>query len=369
MLEYFVEGMDCANCVRKVERMVATLPGAAEVKTSFNKQTLELRLDEQRTPRTQLEANLKSLGYAPSLRGGDVQGRAPHPDTGRDHAHAHDARTPAAEMGKPWYATGQGQLVVGSGVLLALAFTFSFIEPKFSVYGYVAATLLGSWPLLKKAVASARFGDVFSINLLVSLAAIGAVMIGQAAEGAVVVFFFAVGELLEGVAAGRARAGIQLARRADTQNRAAAGRRPGPRNRRRQLRIGQQVQVRPGDRVPADGRILAGTSSLDDSPLTGESVPVLKSVGDSVYAGSINQQRRADGGGRKKRPATTPSPASSTSSRKPKPAKRPPPASSTASAAPTRRAWWWPRRWWPACRRCCWVSRGTPGSTRPSPCC
>jgi len=65
-LEYFVDGMDCASCVQKVERMVATLPGAAEVKTSFTKQTLQLTLDETQTPRRTLEVNLRSLGYTPS---------------------------------------------------------------------------------------------------------------------------------------------------------------------------------------------------------------------------------------------------------------------------------------------------------------
>ncbi|GAA4010108.1 heavy metal translocating P-type ATPase [Deinococcus rubellus] len=292
IFEYFVEGMDCANCVQKVERMVAALPGTAEVRTSFNKQTLELRLDEQQTPRARLEANLKSLGYVPSLRGSQAQPgpqhEHPHGEAGHDHAHD-PGHTHEAEPGKAWHATGQGKLVVGSGVLLALAFAFSFIEPGFSVYGYVAATVLGVWPLLKKSIASTRFGDYFSINLLVSVAAIGAVLIGQAAEGAVVVFFFAVGELLEGVAAGKARAGIQaLAALAPKTALLLEGGQVRE-VKADTLSIGQQVQVRPGARVPADGRIISGASSLDDSPITGESVPVDKGVGESVFAGSINQ--------------------------------------------------------------------------------
>ena len=124
--------------------------------------------------------------------------------------------------------------------------------------------------------------------MLVSLAAIGAVAIGEAAEGAVVVFFFAVGELLEGVAAGRARAGIQaLAALAPKTALLLDGAQPRevPAD---ALQVGQTVQVNPGARVPADGTILTGTSSLDDSPVTGESVPVVKGPGDAVYAGSIN---------------------------------------------------------------------------------
>ncbi|GMA16668.1 cadmium-translocating P-type ATPase [Deinococcus metallilatus] len=297
-LTYFVDGMDCASCVQKVERMVATLPGTADVKTSFTKQTLSLDLDETQTGRATLERNLKALGYTPSLlqqpKSTVPQAEAvKHDQSGHDHTghhhhdhagHVHEAPRP----GQPWYASGQGKLVVTSGVLLALAWLFGFIEPRFATYGYIAATLLGVWPLAKKAVASARLGDPFSINMLVSLAAIGAVLIGQAAEGAVVVFFFAVGELLEGVAAGRARAGIQaLAALAPKTALLVEGgsTREVPAD---VLAVGQTVQVNPGARVPADGTILTGTSSLDDSPVTGESVPVTKSAGDSVYAGSIN---------------------------------------------------------------------------------
>ncbi|QLG13437.1 cadmium-translocating P-type ATPase (plasmid) [Deinococcus sp. D7000] len=300
-LTYFVDGMDCASCVQKVEQMVGRLPGTAEVKTSFSKQTLRLELDETQTPRTVLEKNLKALGYTPSLleTAQSAQSRAAsdhhdhsehaghdHTDHGgHDHAgHVHEV-LPA---GTPWYRGKQGKLVITSGVLLALAWGFGFIEPGLSVYGYIAATVLGVWPLAKLAYASARLGDPFSINMLVSLAAVGAVLIGQAAEGAVVVFFFAIGELLEGVAAGRARAGIQALsalapKTALLMENGVAREVPAD-----TLQVGQTVQVRPGGRVPADGTILSGTSSLDDSPVTGESMPVSKTVGDPVFAGSIN---------------------------------------------------------------------------------
>ncbi|CAM3448160.1 Lead, cadmium, zinc and mercury-transporting ATPase [Deinococcus saxicola] len=292
-LIYLVDGMDCASCVQKVEQMVDRLPGTADVKTSFAKQTLRLQLDEGQTSRSVLEKNLRSLGYTPSLLETvqSAQSKAaldtsdPSGHGEEDHAgHVHEV-LPA---GMPWYRGKQGKLVISSGILLALAWGFGFIEPRLSVYGYIAATVLGVWPLAKQAYASARLGDPFSINMLVSLAAIGAVAIGQAAEGAVVVFFFAIGELLEGVAAGRARAGIQalsalapktalLIEDGNTREVPADS-----------LQVGQTVQVRPGGRVPADGIITAGTSNLDDSPVTGESMPVSKTVGDSVFAGSIN---------------------------------------------------------------------------------
>ena len=297
-LTYLVQGMDCANCVRGVERMVAGLPGTSAVQTSFTRQTLSLALDETRTSRTVLEGNLRALGYVPSLRAGaePAATSSPHGDhdhAGHDHGDGHDhgghGHTHEAPVpGQAWYAGAQGRLVLGSGALLALAWVFGFFEPALATWGYVAATLLGVWPLARRAWASARLGEPFSINMLVTVAALGALLIGEAPEGAVVVFFFAVGELLEGVAAGRARAGIQALaaltpRTALLLEGGEAREVPAA-----DLTVGQTVQVRPGDRIPADGTILSGRSGVDDSPVTGESVPVFKETGDTVYAGSIN---------------------------------------------------------------------------------
>ena len=284
-LDYFVEGMDCASCVQKVERLVGTLPGTAEVSTSFSRQTLRLQLDETRTPRAALEGHLRSLGYAPALLG------APESPESAEGAHAHGHPHEAPAGGRPWYAGGPGRLVLGAGALLALAWVLGFVVPPLASAAYTAAALLGCWPLARQAWASARLGEVFSIQLLVGAAAIGAVLIGQAAEGAVVVFLFALGELLEGVAASRARAGIRslAALTPDTalllEGGAGGTVREVPA---RLLRAGQRVQVNPGARVPADGQIVAGESSLDQSALTGESLPVLRGPGDPVYAGSIN---------------------------------------------------------------------------------
>nr|WP_281378295.1 heavy metal translocating P-type ATPase [Deinococcus budaensis] len=277
-LRYRVDGMDCASCVQKVERAVSRLPGTEGVQSNFGTQTLRLRLDETQTPRSELERQLRALGYVPHRL--LAQAAAPTADA--------EGKTPPASRPTPWYATGQGRLVVGSGALLAAAWALSFAFPALGAWGYVLATLVGVGPLARRALASARLGEPFSINTLVTLAALGALLIGEAAEGAVVVFFFAVGELLEGVAAGRARAGVQalISLTPRTALRLSGGEvREVPAA---SLRVGERVQVRPGARVPADGVIEAGASALDDSPVTGESVPVEKGVGDPVYAGSVN---------------------------------------------------------------------------------
>ncbi|WP_424952802.1 heavy metal translocating P-type ATPase [Deinococcus sp.] len=268
-LDYFLEGMDCPTCVRKIEGALQRLPGASGSRTNLTTQTLSLTLDESATSRKVLERTLRGLGHEPKLLGGE-------------------AGTPQGHESSPWFATAQGRLVLSSGALLLLAYAFGLLGPRLSPWGYLTATLLGVAPLTRKAYAAARAGDPFSINTLVTLAALGALLIGQAAEAAVVVFFFAVGELLEGVAVGRARSGIRALGAAAP--RTALVLREGqvfelPVE---SLKVGTLIQVRPGDRLPADGVIIEGASSLDDSPVTGESVPVLKTAGMEVYAGALN---------------------------------------------------------------------------------
>jgi Cd2+/Zn2+-exporting ATPase len=121
-----------------------------------------------------------------------------------------------------------------------------------------------------------------------TIAAIGAVTIGATEEAAMVVFLFLVGEMLEGVAASRARASIQgltnlipktalLLESGQTREVQAS-----------ELKVGSEVLVRPGDRVPADGIIINGESEINEAPVTGESVPKRKRVEDKVFAGTIN---------------------------------------------------------------------------------
>jgi Cd2+/Zn2+-exporting ATPase len=121
-----------------------------------------------------------------------------------------------------------------------------------------------------------------------TVAAAGAIIIGAAEEATVVIFLFAVGELLETFAAGRARAGIKAL--IDLAPRVARIERNGQVRELpvEQLQLGDIAVVRPGDRVPSDGEVIEGQSEVDEAPVTGESTPVAKAVGDKVYAGSIN---------------------------------------------------------------------------------
>ncbi|MBX6741109.1 MAG: cadmium-translocating P-type ATPase [Acetobacteraceae bacterium] len=293
--------MDCASCVAKVEGALARMPGISAIEVNLMAERLALRLDPAAGPSTTPEAverQLAALGH-PATRLPQRDAPAAHAareEAAEDHArgeppiHAHgDHDEDAAAAGKRWWQTAKGRLVLGLGALVAAAWSLSHLLPREAYWFYLAATLIALWPFGRRAVALARAGNPFSIETLMGVAAIGAVAIGAAEEAAIVVFLFALGELLENVAAGRARAGIRalvaLVPRTARRERADGAVEEVPAER---LRIGDVVLVRPGDRVPCDGEILEGRSALDESPVTGESLPVPRGPGEPVLAGSVN---------------------------------------------------------------------------------
>jgi Cd2+/Zn2+-exporting ATPase len=194
-------------------------------------------------------------------------------------------------LDKRWYQTAKGTLVIGTGLLLAAATAVKLLaSEQVALWAFVAACLIGVAPIAWRALSALRAGIPFTIEGLMTIAAIGALFIGAAEEAALVVFLFAVGEVLEGVAADRARASIRAL--ANLVPKTALVEENGVTREvdAASLEIGQLVLVRPGDRIPADGTIAEGTSGIDESPVTGESMPKTKGPGDAVFAGSINAE-------------------------------------------------------------------------------
>ena len=269
--QWQVSGMDCGSCAGKVRGAVERLPGVSDVVISIMGERLSLRLDEAQTPRDGVESAVRALGYG-------IAATTSAPTTAR-----------AEQEAEHWYHTGKGQLVLGTGGLLLAAWSVTLFAPApVATWAFVLACLMGLAPVARQAVASLRAGLPFTIEMLMTIAALGALVIGAAEEAALVVFLFAVGEVLEGVAANKARNGIRALARlipktaflvhGDHLHEVPA----------ESLVPGQVILVRPGDRIPADGLILEGLSEVDDSPVTGESIPVRKGPGAEVFAGSIN---------------------------------------------------------------------------------
>jgi Zn2+/Cd2+-exporting ATPase len=333
-LKYLIAGMDCADCARKIEGVVNKTPGASNPKVNFTAEKLSLNLDESITPRAELERRITAIGYKPTLAVGygpvvenDHSSHSDHDDhAGHDHAgheghdhsshddhedhsghdhskheseiaaapgfdpHAgHDHAADIKELDeKAWWQTRSGRLVVISAAVFLFAFLISLVNHDLGRYAYIAATLVNLYPVATRAWAGVQYGNPLGINTLATIAALGALGIGEVAEAAVVLVLFNIGELMESIAAGKARSGIKALAKLTPKNAFVIQDGNTTEVTAEGLKVGQTVLIKPGARVPCDGTIQKGSSALDDSPVTGESMPVNKTVGEAVFAGSIN---------------------------------------------------------------------------------
>ncbi|WP_296244322.1 MULTISPECIES: heavy metal translocating P-type ATPase [unclassified Psychrobacter] len=280
-MQYRIEGMDCASCVGKIETALARMSGVTDVQVNFATEKLELTLaPDATTQRSDVEKTIKRLGFGIT----DYADKKTAADTSSDDNHQD-----ALLAEKRWWQTLKGKQVVGLGILMSVAYAISLLSPAYGVWVFAVAVLAGVYSFARKAAVLAMSGSPFSIEMLMSVAALGALIIGEAEEAAAVVFLFSVGELLESVAADRARAGIRALASLVPKTAVLLDAQGGQRNvPAASLQVNDMVLVRPGDKVSADGVITQGTSSLDDSPITGESIPVVKALGEKVFAGSIN---------------------------------------------------------------------------------
>jgi Zn2+/Cd2+-exporting ATPase len=148
----------------------------------------------------------------------------------------------------------------------------------------------GGLPILRDALAELRRGKL-SIDALMGMAAVGAALVGRPLEGAILILLFSISNLLESYAMGRTRDAVArlVELKPEVATLARSDGSPGERVRADELRPGARILVRPGERLPADGVVRSGRSSVDQAPITGESTPVAKSDGDEVYTGTINQ--------------------------------------------------------------------------------
>ncbi len=288
-----VDGMDCAACSTKIETAVSRVPGVTEVTSSFTSGVMSVGHTGE-VPKLAIERAVVNLGYPIAPTGGRATIAATHnQDSGVDQAGRDRGKEGAPEHldlgGGPWWKSRKAILVGASGLALGAAYLLGLVLPTDGHWAFLAALVVGLVPIGRRAITGALAGSPFTIETLMTIAAVGAVIIGATEEAATVVLLFLVDELLEGVAAGRARASIRgltalVPKTALLEDNGQTREVPAESLAVRSIII----VVRPGDRVPADGKIVEGSSSIDESPVTGESVPTRKSVGDAVFAGTIN---------------------------------------------------------------------------------
>jgi Zn2+/Cd2+-exporting ATPase len=257
-----VAGMDCASCAATVEKRVGQLPGVRRAVVNF----AAGRLDAEHDPGIALEEIEKAV---------------------RDAGYGVES---AQEVERsPFWRTPRAISVFASALLFALglALCLAGAPEVASVATYLAAIVVGGVPIFRAALAGLRARHM-DMNVLMSAATVGAVGIGEWAEAASVVVLFAAGNALQVYAIDRTRGAVRalarlapdevLVRRDESENLVGAD----------QVAVGETVVVRPGERLALDGEVVEGRTTVDESPVTGESTPVEKGLGDAVYSGSLN---------------------------------------------------------------------------------
>ncbi|MBS4196541.1 heavy metal translocating P-type ATPase [Lederbergia citri] len=269
--EILLEGLDCANCAMKIENSVKGMDGITDCSVNFVSKTLTLEAiqDEETDIISAVKKKVKILepSITPLEKGND-----------HDHDHDHGSKNTKVMV----FRLIIGALLAAIGIFIP----FSGV-PELAIF-IIAYLIIGGDIVLRAARNIVR-GQVFDENFLMAIATIGAFAIKQYPEGVAVMLFYQVGELFQTIAVNRSRKsiGALMDIRPDSANLKKDGNiiTVSP----EEVKIGDFIIVKPGEKVPLDGKIIEGISMVDTSALTGESVPREVEAGSDVLSGFINK--------------------------------------------------------------------------------
>jgi Cd2+/Zn2+-exporting ATPase len=311
--------MDCADCAKTIERGVSKLDGVTSCSLNFGSAVLKV----EGASREVVIQRVKALGYGVEAQAGSAQETSVAP------------ANPVAGIANRLPTTGVigflrfllqktdtalavlgAILILPSLIFVEIGPLFTGVKPESPVFNALslAAMLVAGLPIARSAWRAVTINREININVLMTIAAIGAVIIGAYTEAGLVMVLFAIGEALEGYTTDKARDSIRSLMQV-APNEATLLEKPVPVSadgfialdaivmpnqhpaqprytERRvvidELKIGDLILVKPGERIAMDGRVVKGASSVNQAPITGESVPVDKQPGNEVFAGTIN---------------------------------------------------------------------------------
>lgn len=263
---YRVEGLSCTNCAAKFEKNVKGIPGVTNAKVNFGAG----KIDVEGT------ATIKEIEWAGAFEKLVIQ----------DEKEASPQKiTKESFLKRNW-------TLVIAAILIGTAFyaQFTLGEDNLVTKGlYVFAIMIGGFQLFKEGL-SDLFKLDFSMEVLMTIAIIGASIIGEWAEGSIVVILFAISEALERFSMDKARQSIRSL--VDIAPKEALIRRNNQEKilNVTDIQIGDIMIIKPGQKIAMDGTVVKGHSSVNQSSITGESVPVEKTIADDIFAGTLNEE-------------------------------------------------------------------------------
>jgi Cd2+/Zn2+-exporting ATPase len=262
-----IDGMDCIECAKKIEKAVKDIEGVKQVRVSYTLGKMSLEVEKGKVSVDQLKRSVGILGYKLEKEEG--------------------ARY------EEFFSWKNHRLVATavSGILFFLGMVTEYVIHLDVLYlaFYAGAIVVGGYYIARRGVA-AIIEKYLDINMLMVVAVAGSIAIGAYTEGSAIVFLFSLAEMLESFSIARTRKSIsELMDFAPNQALVKAGEKEEYYDV-NDVSIGDIVVVRPGERVPMDGVVEKGQSSVDESAVTGESKPAKKKVGDLVFAGTLNAE-------------------------------------------------------------------------------
>ncbi|QWG78360.1 MULTISPECIES: heavy metal translocating P-type ATPase [Bacillus cereus group] len=270
---FVLEGLDCANCAMKIENKVKEMPTVSEATVDFVSKKLRVEVANKR----ELESTVQNIKNVVQKLEPDVK-VVREEEKGHDHGHDHGDGNVKKMIGR---------LVVG-GILTGIA-ALAGLPQMITIPLFVLAYLLIGGDIVWRAARNITRGQVFDENFLMAIATLGAFAIQQYPEAVAVMLFYQVGELFQSIAVNRSRKSITslMDIRPDYANVKVGNetKQVSPED----VQIGEYIIVKPGEKVPLDGKVVEGTSMMDTSALTGESVPREVEVGNDVLSGFVNQ--------------------------------------------------------------------------------
>lgn len=260
-----LSGLDCADCAAKLEKAILRIPEVESAHVNFGSSSLDLVYPG---PVENVLEVIRKMGYGASVKTGP------------------------ADSAEPFWKTNKYAIsTLLSGLIILAAFILQradMITPAHIMY--LAAVLIGGYIPARSGLLMLVNAREIDMNILMTIAVVGAVIIGQFEEAGMVVFLFALGNTLQAYTMDKTRRTITSLM--DLTPPEALVRRKGqelvlPVD---EIKVGDIVIVKPGERIPMDGTVVMGVSTVDQAAITGESIPVTKQFGDEVFAGTINQR-------------------------------------------------------------------------------
>ncbi|HLF27825.1 MAG TPA: cation-translocating P-type ATPase [Anaerolineae bacterium] len=273
-LELNIRGMDCADCVRTVETALNGLPGVTSAQVFLTAERGKVTYDPTAVAPQAIVNAVNATGYTAEVREANEPTSQP--------------TNPPTNRWLPWlpvfFLAGLSLFALIELILEGMQGTAILPRPL-----ALLATLGGGWPIARRALGGLRQRQI-TADLLMSMAILAALALGEFVAAMLIVFFMRVAHALESFTTTRARHAIKALVRlapevARVQRAGLEVEIPA-----RELRVGDRLLVRPGERIAADGEVLDGYSAVDQAPITGESMPIEKRAGDAVFAGTLNQR-------------------------------------------------------------------------------